>query len=100
MHASNPRPPIQADAETLEALRRVTGVEQVRSEDGRHPETGEPVTRPGYRLHPAGFQDERNLSVGMYTFLNGKGQTHQVPPARVDAALAEIRGKKAARPSA
>lgn len=78
------KPPVQNSAAIVEALKEVGGSDAVRSLVGSHPDSGEPLHQPGYRLYAGGMTDGAGANQPMYEFVNGIGQTVQVPAHRVD----------------
>ncbi len=83
-----PQPqPVENDDKIAEALKQATGEDTVKAKVGEHPDTGADLHTPGYRLHPAGLAGAGGKAVGMYAFVNSKGQVVQVPEHRVLEAL-------------
>lgn len=84
-----PRPEIKNDPATIEALKAVTGAEQVRSVAGVDEKSGDAIHAPGYRVHTTGFAGtgKDGGASPMFDFVNEVGQVHQVPAHRVKAAL-------------
>ena len=79
---------ISNEDDVVEALKEITGAEQVKSVRAYHPDTGNEVLVPGYKVQLDGASAK---PANLYTFVNEKGQTHQVPGHRVEELVERLR---------